>query len=42
VAAGLISETGFAEAIEALESHLNDPATLVFSHLYVQAWGRKP
>jgi hypothetical protein len=24
------------------ERHLEDPNTLVMSHLYVQVWGRKP
>ena len=42
VAEGLISEVEFAEAIESLKHHLDDPETLVVSHLYIQAWGRKP
>jgi hypothetical protein len=42
VAAGLISEAEFAECATALDRHLDDPATLVLSHVFVQAWGRKP
>jgi hypothetical protein len=26
----------------ALRRHLEDPATLVVSHLFIQAWGHKP
>jgi hypothetical protein len=26
----------------ALRRHLDDPETLVVSHLFMQAWGRKP
>jgi hypothetical protein len=26
----------------AVRRHLEDPDTLVVSHLYIQAWGRKP
>lgn len=39
---GLISEAEFAESIASLERHLDDPETLVVSHLFIQAWGRKP
>lgn len=42
VAEGLISEVEFAEAVESLEHHLDDPETLVVSHLFIQAWGWKP
>jgi ubiquinone/menaquinone biosynthesis C-methylase UbiE len=41
VAEGLISEAEFAECISSLERHLAEPETLVVSHLFVQAWGRK-
>ena len=42
VADGLISEAEFAECISHLERHLADPDTLVVSHVFIQAWGRKP
>jgi hypothetical protein len=42
VAEGLISEVEFAESVASLEKHLNDPNTFVLSHVYIQAWGRKP
>lgn len=41
VAEGLISESELAVCLEALERHLSDPTTLVVSHLFIQAWGRK-
>jgi len=42
VAEGLISEAEFTECIASLERHLGEPETLVVSHLFIQAWGRKP
>jgi len=42
VAQGLISETEFGDAITQLANHLDDSGTLVVSHLFFQAWGRKP
>jgi ubiquinone/menaquinone biosynthesis C-methylase UbiE len=42
VADGLISEAEFADCAAALARHLDDPATLVLSHAFVQAWGQKP
>lgn len=39
---GLISEAEFAECVSSLERHLREPETLVVSHLFIQAWGRKP
>jgi ubiquinone/menaquinone biosynthesis C-methylase UbiE len=42
IAEGLISEADFAESVNSLERHLDDPETLVVSHLFLQAWGRKP
>lgn len=42
LAEGLISEAGFAECVALVERHLNDPESLVLSHVFVQAWGRKP
>jgi ubiquinone/menaquinone biosynthesis C-methylase UbiE len=42
IAEGLISEGEFADSVASLERHLDDPATFVVSHLFVQAWGRKP
>ena len=41
VAEGLISPEEFAESIAALGRHLSEPETLVVSHLFIQAWGRK-
>lgn len=41
IAAHLISEAEFAECISAVERHLAKPETLVVSHLFIQAWGRK-
>jgi hypothetical protein len=41
VAEGLISETEFAESTASLKRHLDKPETLVVSHLFIQAWGRK-
>jgi len=42
VAHGLITEAEFGDAIKQLADHLDDPATVVVSHLFFQAWGRKP
>jgi ubiquinone/menaquinone biosynthesis C-methylase UbiE len=42
VAEGLISPGEFDESIASLERHLDEPETLVVSHLFIQAWGRKP
>ena len=42
VAEGLISQGEFAESIASVERHLSEPETLVVSHLFIQAWGRKP
>jgi len=42
VAEGVISEAEFAQCIASLERHLANPETLVVSHLFIQAWGRKP
>jgi SAM-dependent methyltransferase len=42
VAEGLISEGEFARCTAELERHLGDPETLVVSHLFIQAWARKP
>lgn len=39
---GLIPEAEFNESIAALKLYLEDPASLVLSLLYIQAWGRKP
>jgi SAM-dependent methyltransferase len=38
----LITESALADMESALRRHLDDPGTLVLSHLFVQAWGRKP
>jgi SAM-dependent methyltransferase len=42
VAEGLISQGELAESIASVERHLGKPETLVVSHLFIQAWGRKP
>jgi ubiquinone/menaquinone biosynthesis C-methylase UbiE len=42
VAEGLISEAEFAKCIASVERHVAKPETLVVSHLFIQAWGRKP
>jgi ubiquinone/menaquinone biosynthesis C-methylase UbiE len=42
VSEGLISQGEFAESIASVERHLGEPETLVVSHLFIQAWGRKP
>jgi SAM-dependent methyltransferase len=41
VAEGLIREQALAELKTALRLHIDNPGTLVVSHLYFQAWGRK-
>jgi ubiquinone/menaquinone biosynthesis C-methylase UbiE len=38
----LIGERELTDLKSALRSHLEDPGTLVVSHLFFQAWGRKP
>jgi SAM-dependent methyltransferase len=38
----LVREPELAELKAALRRHLDDPQTLVVSHLFFQAWGRKP
>jgi hypothetical protein len=40
--AGLISASELVDCIATVERHLDDPDTIVISHLYIQAWGRKP
>jgi SAM-dependent methyltransferase len=42
VAEGFICEAEFADCVSSLEQHLSAPETLVVSHLFIQAWGRKP
>jgi 2-polyprenyl-3-methyl-5-hydroxy-6-metoxy-1,4-benzoquinol methylase len=39
---GLISEAELTAALASLDRHLENPGTLVVSHLFLQAWGRKP
>jgi hypothetical protein len=41
IAQGVLGEAELDELSAALKHHLEDPDTLVVSHLYVQAWGRK-
>jgi ubiquinone/menaquinone biosynthesis C-methylase UbiE len=38
---GLIREQALAELKTALRLHIDDPGTMVVSHLFFQAWGRK-
>jgi SAM-dependent methyltransferase len=42
VAAGLVDTVELEVLRAALASHIEDPETYVISHLFVQAWGRKP
>jgi SAM-dependent methyltransferase len=42
IAEQLIQRDELGELQAALREHLADPATLVVSHLFIQAWGRKP
>jgi hypothetical protein len=41
IAEGLIREQALAELKTALRLHIDNPGTLVVSHLFFQAWGRK-
>jgi len=41
IADGLIREQALAELKTALRLHIDNPGTLVVSHLFFQAWGRK-
>lgn len=38
----LIEERELTELLKDLKSHLDDPQTLVVSHVFFQTWGRKP
>jgi ubiquinone/menaquinone biosynthesis C-methylase UbiE len=38
----LMEEAEFRERLTKLKRHLDDPNTLVISHLFLQVWGRKP
>jgi len=42
VAQRLVAERELGELKAALKRHIDDPETLVTSHLFFQAWGRKP
>jgi SAM-dependent methyltransferase len=42
IAQKLVGEPELTGLKQSLEQHLADPDTLVVSHLYFQAWGRKP
>jgi ubiquinone/menaquinone biosynthesis C-methylase UbiE len=42
LAFGLLAEAELTDLVEAVTRHLEDPDTLVVSHLYFQVWGRKP
>ena len=42
VSEGFATEKELNELTRALKRHLDDPDTLVVSHLFFQVWGRKP
>ena len=42
LAESLMTESEFREGLLELKRHLDNPDTLVISHLFVQVWGRKP
>jgi len=42
LAHGLVSEGELSGLMNDLKHHLDDPGTLVVSHLFFQVWGRKP
>ena len=42
LAQGLVGEGELAGLMDELRRHLDDPRTLVVSHLFFQVWGRKP
>jgi len=42
IAEGVADERELSELMDELGRHLDDPHTLVVSHLFFQAWGRKP
>ncbi len=42
LAQGLTTEPELAELSASVRRHLDDPGTLLMSHLFVQAWGQKP
>jgi hypothetical protein len=39
---GLVTRDELDELQDALRRHLANPDTIVATHLFVQAWGRKP
>ena len=41
IAHGLVRETELTQLMDELRRHLDDPGTLVVSHLFFQVWGRK-
>ena len=42
VNSGIMGEAALADDLAALSDHLNDPHVMVYSHLFVRAWGRVP
>jgi hypothetical protein len=42
LAAGLVDMRELEQLRAALASHVEDRGTYVISHLFIQAWGRKP
>ena len=42
VETGITSRTELKTLTDSLRRHIDDPDTLVVSHLFVQAWGHKP
>jgi hypothetical protein len=42
IAEGFAGASELADLLDDLQRHLDDPETLVVSHLFFQVWGRKP
>ena len=42
VSSGIMGEAALADDLAAMSDHLNDPQVMVYSHLFVRAWGRVP
>ena len=42
VSSGIMGEAALTDDLAAMSDHLNDPHVMVYSHLFVRAWGRVP
>jgi SAM-dependent methyltransferase len=42
IATRVVTATEFDAVVDAVQRHLDDPDTLVLSHIYIRAWGRRP